>query len=199
MALSESIKQIAIFDECIYHLFSSQFIEIGLKENGFCLLYWTKETFIQTCKKIPLKNHFDANYMTFPDFIIHSLTSGTQCKKITQHEPEFSCLTCDHFYAHDKGILNICVVTFTGFTHSPKLFSCYLNKVTDVSHFSARWRCCISAVTVAHMEAGHCCLPKQTQLQVKSHSHSFYLHSPAASKMLTFSVFSAPFYPDWIP
>lgn len=66
MALSESIKQIAIFDECIYHLFSSQFIEISLKENGFCLLYWTKETFIQTGKKIPLKNHFDVNYMTFP-------------------------------------------------------------------------------------------------------------------------------------
>lgn len=39
MALSESIKQIAVFDECIYHLFSSLFIEISLEENGFCLLY----------------------------------------------------------------------------------------------------------------------------------------------------------------
>lgn len=37
MALSESIKQIAIFDECIYHLFSSQFIEI--KPQGKCLLF----------------------------------------------------------------------------------------------------------------------------------------------------------------
>lgn len=83
MALSESIKQIAIFDECIYRLFSSQFIEISLKEDDFCLLYGTKETFIQTCKGIPLKNHFDANYMTFSDFVRHSLTSGTQCKTIT--------------------------------------------------------------------------------------------------------------------
>lgn len=102
-------------------------------------------------------------------------------------------------FTHMTTVSLIFVDTFTGFTHPNKLFSWYLNKVTDVSHFSAQWRCCISAVTVAYVEAGHCCLPKQTQLQVKSHSHSSYLHSPAASKMLTFSVFSPPFYTDWIP
>lgn len=106
--------------------------------------------------------------------------------------------TCDHFSAHANAISNVCVATFTGFTHSAKMFSCFKKKVTDVSHFSAQCKCSICAATVAYMEAGQCCLPKQRQLQVKSQPFILHLHGSAASNMLTFSVFSIPFYPDWI-
>lgn len=62
MALSESIKQIAIFDECIYHLFFfffHPFIQISLKQKWLLFALPNKES---ACEKITPEYHFDANY-----------------------------------------------------------------------------------------------------------------------------------------
>lgn len=185
MALSESIKQIAIFDECIYRLFSSQFIEITLKENGFCLLYWTRETFFQTGIKIPLTNHFDANYMMFSSHLVtHLLVSGRQCKKITS-QPE-SLFHLWPLYMGKNTIVSTDytvdvysitrVVISTGLTHSTNLVSCTFEQGNRCFPFLS---CYIPAEALT--EVGHCCLPK-----VKSYRHLFYLHSPPGSKRLTF-------------
>lgn len=120
--------------------------------------------------------------MTWINFVIHSLTHRYTMQENHSARARIFCLTGDHFYPHDNGILHNCVF-FTDVTHSTTLFSCYFNKVTDVSHFCAQQRCCISAVSLANVEAGHCFLPEQTQLQVKRYTHSFYLHSPAASNI----------------
>lgn len=193
MALSESIKQIAIFDECIYRLFFffHPFTEISLKQKWLLFTLLNKEK----KKKIPLKYHFDANYDLCIVWCMRGLIrctikenhSGTD-RPLLINIKKLWLLCTD-----DNKILRVIIYWSFGFTAGQVESYFYsvcsewwLAFQQDTECFP--FLCPIKMLdcgcdSVARAEAGLCYLSKLSQLRVNSCCQTVYLFCSAVSKM----------------